>query len=74
MLADDRVITLWKQLSNDFNVHVRSIDVGQLEGNEITLVTLHEDTAPEVIVTLPTKFTNEQVRYKTSGPINPRVN
>lgn len=70
MLADDKKLDFWKQLSNAFNVHVRDIDAGRTaRGNEITVVTLDEKTDPAVITGLPVKFANEQVEYKTSGPI-----
>ena len=70
MLTDDKTIQFWQQLSNAFNVHVRAIGVGKdAAGDEITVVTLDDQTDPVVIAGLPQKFANERVEYKTSGPI-----
>ncbi len=70
MLSDDKVVKFWQELSNAFNVHVRAIGVGMTAGgDECTVVTLDDKTDAAVIALLPKKFANEQVEYKTSGPI-----
>lgn len=69
MLADDKTLKLWRELSNAFNVHVRDITVGMKDHNECTVVIVDNKTDPAVIATLPKKFANEQVEYKTGGPI-----
>lgn len=70
MLADDKALKLWRELSNAFNVHVRSIDIGMTKGgDECTVVTVDDKTDQLVIDGLPKKFANEVVEYKTSGPI-----
>ena len=69
MLADYKILKLWRELSNAFNVHVRDITVGKQDNNECTVVIVDEKTAPDLIAVLPKKFANEVVTYKTSGPI-----
>lgn len=69
MLTDDKKLAFWEQLSNAFNVHVRGIDVGMKDGDEITVVTVDDKTDPAVIAGLPKEFANEVVHYKTSGPV-----
>jgi hypothetical protein len=68
MLADHKVVALWQKLSNEFNVHVRSIGVGKdPAGDEITVVAVDDKTDPAVIATLPDKWANERVQYVTAA-------
>ncbi len=70
MLTDDKAIDLWKKISNEFNVHVRSVGAGLDNGDEITVVIVDDKTDPAIIQTLPQTFANERVKYQTGGPVN----
>lgn len=73
MLADDKIIQLWGQLANQFNVLVRSIGTGLKGGNECTVVTVDDKTDPAVIKTLPQTFANEDVIYETGAAVSAYV-
>lgn len=67
MLTDDKTIDFWTKLSNEFNVHVRSIGVGMKNGDECLVVVVDDKTAPQVIDTLPKTYARHQVQYKTGA-------
>lgn len=70
MLADNKIVEFWTELSNVFNVHVRSIGTGMTQnGNECTVVIVDDQTDPAVIAGLPKKFANEEVEYKTGAAV-----
>lgn len=72
MLTDDKIAALWGKLSNEFNVHVRSIGTGMTkDGNECTVVTVDDKTPRDTVAGLPPKYANEQVEYFLGGEVVP---